>query len=70
VADKNFKEHEEDLAMYASYGGGSIDDPEAIARGRARIIELIEEGENSGPPVPFDMNEILRDVRARSRRAA
>jgi hypothetical protein len=58
------------IAMLASYGGGSIDDPAAIERGRVRILELIEEGVNSGPPVPFDMNEILAEVRAQARRAA
>jgi Arc/MetJ-type ribon-helix-helix transcriptional regulator len=65
------REEYEDDAMYASYGSGDIDDPEAIARGRAKIIELIEEGLNSGPAVPWDLETFLREERSRdSRRAA
>lgn len=64
------REEYEDNDMYASYGGGNIDDPEAIARGRNRILELIEEGEASGDAGPFDMEEIIREARAMTRRAA
>ena len=63
-------DEKKDLAMFASYGGGSIDDPEAIARGRARIDALLEEGENSGPPVSFDMNVFLREERLLDARRA
>lgn len=58
------------IAMLASYGGGLIDDPEAIARGRARILELIEEGVNSGPATPFVRGEAAALARARMKRAA
>ena len=64
------REEYEDVAMYASYGAGSIDDPEAIARGKARIVELIEEGVNSGPPVPWDLQTFLREERSRDPRRA
>ena len=64
------REEYEDDAMYASYGSGDIDDPEAIARGRAKILKLIEEGEASGDAGPLDMEEIIREARAMTRRAA
>ena len=53
----------DDLSMYASYGGGGVDDPQAIARGRARIDALVQEGIDSGPPVPFDMRDFLAEER-------
>jgi antitoxin ParD1/3/4 len=37
---------------------------------RDRLHELLEEGLNSGPAVPFDMNEILSGVRVQAQRAA
>lgn len=61
-------EDKEDLAMFASYGGGSIDDPEAIARGRDRIDALLEEGENSGPSEPWNLEEFLATESARAAR--